>query len=97
MFLDGERASYLSSEAQNELLLGAAERITGRYYELASDLVSVVSVEAIPHSAHTQFVITWESHPFFFPPKRIPPCLYNCSTDKYSNNLTRLGKLSLHC
>eukprot|EP00268_Persea_americana_P014332 TRINITY_DN16344_c0_g1_i2.p1 TRINITY_DN16344_c0_g1~~TRINITY_DN16344_c0_g1_i2.p1 ORF type:complete len:146 (+),score=23.00 TRINITY_DN16344_c0_g1_i2:507-944(+) len=41
MFLDGERASYLSSEAQNELLLGAAERITGRYYELASDLVSV--------------------------------------------------------
>lgn len=47
-FLDGEQASYLSLEARNELLIGAAERITGRYYELASDLVSVVSVEAIP-------------------------------------------------
>lgn len=40
-FLDGERAAYLSVEIRNELLLGAAERITGRYHELAADLVSV--------------------------------------------------------
>eukprot|EP00262_Sarcandra_glabra_P009149 TRINITY_DN2317_c0_g1_i1.p1 TRINITY_DN2317_c0_g1~~TRINITY_DN2317_c0_g1_i1.p1 ORF type:complete len:183 (-),score=33.22 TRINITY_DN2317_c0_g1_i1:52-567(-) len=40
-FLDGERSAYLAREARNELLFGAAERITGRYYELAADLVSV--------------------------------------------------------
>ncbi|XP_062168927.1 conserved oligomeric Golgi complex subunit 2 [Alnus glutinosa] len=40
--LDGERATaYLTRETRNELLLGAATEITGRYYELASDLVSV--------------------------------------------------------
>lgn len=40
--LDGERATiYLTKEARNELLLGAATEITGRYYELAADLVSV--------------------------------------------------------
>lgn len=40
--LDGERATaYLTMETKNELLLGAATEITGRYYELASDLVNV--------------------------------------------------------
>ncbi|KAE8123920.1 hypothetical protein FH972_018837 [Carpinus fangiana] len=40
--LDGERATaYLTTESRNELLLGAATEITGRYYELAADLVSV--------------------------------------------------------
>ncbi|KAK1318996.1 hypothetical protein QJS10_CPB04g00286 [Acorus calamus] len=41
VFLDGERATYLTTEARSKLLLGAAERITNRYYELAADLVSV--------------------------------------------------------
>ncbi|KAF7838181.1 conserved oligomeric Golgi complex subunit 2 [Senna tora] len=41
-FLDGERAkTYLASEARNKILQGAATEITDRYYELASDLVSV--------------------------------------------------------
>ncbi|XP_021298350.1 conserved oligomeric Golgi complex subunit 2 isoform X2 [Herrania umbratica] len=41
-FLDGERATtYLTNDARNDLLLGAATEITGRYYELAADLVSV--------------------------------------------------------
>ncbi|OMO52866.1 COG2 complex component [Corchorus capsularis] len=41
-FLDGERATmYLTNSARNDLLLGAATEITGRYYELAADLVSV--------------------------------------------------------
>ncbi|OVA09504.1 COG complex component [Macleaya cordata] len=41
-FLDGERATtYLTAEARKELLLRAAEEITGRYYELAADLVNV--------------------------------------------------------
>ncbi|KAF8390622.1 hypothetical protein HHK36_025149 [Tetracentron sinense] len=41
-FLDGERAAmYLTKEAKNELLQGAVEEITGRYYELAADLVNV--------------------------------------------------------
>ncbi|KAG9451220.1 hypothetical protein H6P81_011185 [Aristolochia fimbriata] len=40
-FLDGEHASYLTTKARNELLRGAAERITGRYNEMASDLVNV--------------------------------------------------------
>ncbi|KAK6267737.1 hypothetical protein QUC31_011897 [Theobroma cacao] len=41
-FLDGERATtYLTNAARNDLLLGAATEITGRYYELAADLVSV--------------------------------------------------------
>ncbi|KAF5476570.1 hypothetical protein F2P56_003311 [Juglans regia] len=40
--LDGERATiYLTRETKNELLDGAATEITGRYYELAADLVSV--------------------------------------------------------
>lgn len=43
--MDGERAkAYLTGETRNELLLGAATEITGRYYELAADLVSVVSI-----------------------------------------------------
>lgn len=45
-FLDGERAKrYLVSETRNEILLCAATEITDRYYELAADLVSVVSVQ----------------------------------------------------
>ncbi|GMN56648.1 hypothetical protein TIFTF001_025753 [Ficus carica] len=41
-FLRGERATnYLSSEVKKELLDSAAKEITGRYYELAADLVSV--------------------------------------------------------
>lgn len=41
-FLDGERAAkYLTSEARGDLLRTAAFEITTRYYELASDLVSV--------------------------------------------------------
>lgn len=43
--LEGERAmTYLTVQAKNELLLGAATEITGRYHELAADLISVVSV-----------------------------------------------------
>ncbi|MED6184990.1 Conserved oligomeric Golgi complex subunit 2 [Stylosanthes scabra] len=42
VFLEGERATrYLTSETRNEILLSAATEITDRYYELASDLVSV--------------------------------------------------------
>ncbi|GKV09200.1 hypothetical protein SLEP1_g20741 [Rubroshorea leprosula] len=41
-FLDGEQATtYLTNDAKNNLLFGAATEITGRYYELAADLVSV--------------------------------------------------------
>ncbi|KAL6996985.1 Conserved oligomeric Golgi complex subunit 2 [Sarracenia purpurea var. burkii] len=41
-FLDGERATtYLTRAARDELTLGAALEITGRYHELAADLVSV--------------------------------------------------------
>lgn len=46
--MEGERAAtYLTSEIRNELVLGAATEITGRYHELAADLVNVVS-EQIP-------------------------------------------------
>ncbi|KAL8480796.1 hypothetical protein ACS0TY_027359 [Phlomoides rotata] len=42
VFLEGERAAtYLTSELRKELLQGVAFEITRRYYELASDLVSV--------------------------------------------------------
>jgi hypothetical protein len=45
-FLDGERTSgYLASETKKEILLSAATEITDRYYELASDLVSVVRIQ----------------------------------------------------
>ncbi|KAL3652642.1 Conserved oligomeric Golgi complex subunit 2 [Castilleja foliolosa] len=41
-FLEGEKAAtYLTRELKQELLQGAAFEITRRYYELASDLVSV--------------------------------------------------------
>ncbi|WCJ36242.1 Conserved oligomeric Golgi complex subunit 2 [Euphorbia peplus] len=41
-FLEGDRAiTYLTKETRNKLLLGAATEITGRYYELAAELVSV--------------------------------------------------------
>ncbi|KAK6148104.1 hypothetical protein DH2020_019016 [Rehmannia glutinosa] len=41
-FLEGKQAAtYLTSELRKELLQGAAFEITRRYYELASDLVSV--------------------------------------------------------
>ncbi|KAL6497181.1 Conserved oligomeric Golgi complex subunit 2 [Orobanche gracilis] len=41
-FVEGERAAtYLTREVRQELLQGAAFEITRRYYELASDLVSV--------------------------------------------------------
>jgi len=44
--LDGERATrYLASDTKNEILLSAATEITDRYYELAADLVSVVSAQ----------------------------------------------------
>ena len=44
-FLDGERVTkYLTNDARNNLLLGAATDITCRYYDLAADLVSVVSI-----------------------------------------------------
>lgn len=44
--MDGERATrYLASEARTEILLCAATEITDRYYELAADLVSVVSIQ----------------------------------------------------
>ncbi|KAL9438999.1 hypothetical protein AB3S75_024623 [Citrus x aurantiifolia] len=40
--LEGERAmTYLTPEAKNELLLGAATQITSRYHELAAELISV--------------------------------------------------------
>lgn len=43
--MDGERAvTYLISETRNKILLDAVTEITDRYYELAADLVSVVSV-----------------------------------------------------
>lgn len=45
-FLEGERAmTFLTKETRNELLLGAATNITGSYYELAAELVSVVSIQ----------------------------------------------------
>lgn len=51
--MDGERASrYLKEDAKNELVLSAATEITGRYYELAADLVSVVSA---PDDAEMNF------------------------------------------
>ena len=44
--MDGERATrYLASDTKNEILLSAATEITDRYYELAADLVSVVSAQ----------------------------------------------------
>ncbi|KAM7272348.1 hypothetical protein ACFE04_027011 [Oxalis oulophora] len=40
--IDGERARrYLTDEIRKELLLGAATEITGRYYDLAAELVNV--------------------------------------------------------
>uniref|UniRef100_A0A2P2KTE7 Conserved oligomeric Golgi complex subunit 2 n=1 Tax=Rhizophora mucronata TaxID=61149 RepID=A0A2P2KTE7_RHIMU len=46
-FLDGERAmTYLTKDTRNKLLHGAATEITGHYYELAAELVSVVSVQS---------------------------------------------------
>jgi len=42
-FLDGEHIDLLTKETINELLFVAAERITSRYYELAADVVNVVS------------------------------------------------------
>ncbi|KAJ3701238.1 hypothetical protein LUZ61_004943 [Rhynchospora tenuis] len=41
VFLEGERSAYLTKEATQNLLSGSAEKITNRYYELASDLVHV--------------------------------------------------------
>eukprot|EP01018_Ginkgo_biloba_P037154 Gb_39305 [translate_table: standard] len=41
VFLEGERAVYLTGETRNELLQSAAERITGRYNELAWEVVTV--------------------------------------------------------
>ncbi|GLJ13953.1 hypothetical protein SUGI_0223070 [Cryptomeria japonica] len=40
-FLEGERAIYLTKETRNQILQSAAERITARYNELASELVTV--------------------------------------------------------
>ncbi|OWM65486.1 hypothetical protein CDL15_Pgr009076 [Punica granatum] len=40
--LDGERAAaYMNAEVKSKLISGAATEITGRYYELASELVNV--------------------------------------------------------
>ncbi|KAL1566512.1 conserved oligomeric Golgi complex subunit 2-like [Salvia divinorum] len=42
VFLEGERTvTYLTTEHRNGLLQGTASEITRRYYELASDIVSV--------------------------------------------------------
>lgn len=44
--LDGEKAAtFLTAEARNTLLIGAVTEITARYYELAADLVSLVSLD----------------------------------------------------
>jgi hypothetical protein len=41
VFLEGDRSAYLTKDATQNLLLSSAEKITNRYYELASDLVHV--------------------------------------------------------
>ncbi|KAF3328523.1 conserved oligomeric Golgi complex subunit 2-like protein [Carex littledalei] len=41
VFLEGDRSAYLTKDATQRLLLGSVEKITNRYYELASDLVHV--------------------------------------------------------
>ncbi|CAN6464833.1 unnamed protein product [Victoria cruziana] len=40
-FLEGEKAVFLNEDARRALLVGAAEKITNRYNELAGELVSV--------------------------------------------------------
>lgn len=42
-FLDSNSVVYLNKELLNELLYSTAERITGRYYEMAADVVNLVS------------------------------------------------------
>lgn len=67
--LDGERAAtFLTTETRNPLLIGTVTEITGRYYELAADLVSLVSADK-PNSSFI-LVINFER---FSPP---PPPLY---------------------
>ncbi|XP_042426787.1 conserved oligomeric Golgi complex subunit 2-like isoform X2 [Zingiber officinale] len=41
VFFEGELMKFLTKDAQNQLLHGATEKITTRYYELASDTVNV--------------------------------------------------------
>ncbi|KAH0471032.1 hypothetical protein IEQ34_000755 [Dendrobium chrysotoxum] len=43
VFLDGDSVVYLNKELLNELLYSTADRITGRYYEMAADVVNLVS------------------------------------------------------
>ncbi|MCO5563968.1 hypothetical protein L7F22_017621 [Adiantum nelumboides] len=42
VFLDGEHASYLSSEERLQFVLRIAERVTSRFHELARELVTVM-------------------------------------------------------
>ncbi|KAJ3692310.1 hypothetical protein LUZ60_012660 [Juncus effusus] len=41
VFLEGDGATYLNKDTTQNLLIGSAEKITTRYYELTSDLVNV--------------------------------------------------------
>ncbi|PKU79464.1 conserved oligomeric Golgi complex subunit 2 isoform X1 [Dendrobium catenatum] len=41
VFLDGDSVVYLNKELLNELLYSTADRITGRYYEMAADVVNL--------------------------------------------------------
>ncbi|KAL0928501.1 hypothetical protein M5K25_000385 [Dendrobium thyrsiflorum] len=41
VFLDGDSIVYLNKELLNELLYSTADRITGRYYEMAADVVNL--------------------------------------------------------
>lgn len=43
MFLEGDRIHYLSEDDKTKLCRGSTEKITAIYYDLVSEVVTVVS------------------------------------------------------
>ena len=43
MFLEGERVNYLSEDDKTKLCRGSTDKITAMYYDLVSEVVTVVS------------------------------------------------------
>lgn len=43
MFLEGERVHYLSEDDRTKLCRGSTDKITATYYDMVSEVVTVVS------------------------------------------------------
>lgn len=58
MFLEGERIHYLSEDDKTKLCRGSTDKITAIYYDLVSEVVTVVSKDCL--AAYENLFLTYQ-------------------------------------